>query len=205
MQDVIIMENIIPCICTAIPFITCLSYYSFGLIYADIIGQIFNGICQLYIVFRVQKKNMKILLGKSVHNIHKIVKTLKKSQPVTEVTELKSEYLGTDLLKVSASIKYDPDKISEMIIGHCISNIKDITLDPDEQQKIFDLILKFNRLMLTYNAEVIQNIEKDIQKVFKDASVINLEVSSLNIKKKYEHLPFIVLSESDSESKELKL
>ena len=164
-----------------------------------------NGIIQIYLGYSICRENIEILSGKSIKMKDKemIINILKNREEVSEIAEVKTEYIGTDSMKISATVKYDSMEISKNIIEILESEIQSISNDIKKQQEIRKLLIKSTDLLLTHTTEIIKNMEEDVQNIYPQATAIDLEFANSNIKTEFKGIISLSTS-SDDDSLEIK-
>lgn len=205
-QDAIITENVLALMGVSMPIFTSLMVYGSGLGWIDLIGEMSNGCIQLYLGYLICKENVEILSGRSISSTDKqrIINILKDREEVAEIADVKTEYIGTGSMKISAAVKYDSREVAKNIIEILEPDICKISHDSKKQQDIRNLLVKSTDLLLTHTTEIIKNMEEDVQLAFPNATEIDLEMAKSNIKNEYRGMVSLTTSESDDERPSLK-
>ena len=183
------------------PIITSVICYSSGLGWVDLIGEISNGIIQIYLGYLICKENVEILSGRSISKKDKqsIIHIMENREEVSEIADVKTEYIGTESMKISATVKYDSREIAKNIIEILEPDIQKITNDAKKREDVRNLLIKSTDLLLTHTTEIIRNMEEDVQRAFPNATEIDLELAKSNIKTEYEGVVSLTTSSSDDE------
>lgn len=168
-----------------------------GLHWIDLVGEISNGFIQVYLGAMICKVNIEILSGRSIASKDKmeIVKILKDRDEIADIAEFKTEYIGNDSVKISASIKYNSMEVAKNIIEVFEKDIQKITSDPAKQEEVRQLLIKSTDLLFTHTTEIIRNMEEDVREVYPNATEIDLEMAKSNIKREYQGM--VSLSSDD--------
>ena len=185
-QDTIIVENMMAVTGVCLPIFTSFLCYFTGLNFFDKAGSVLNGFLQIYLGYLISSENIKILAGQSLdpassQRMKNIIQSVKK---VASVEEVKSEYIGNDTLKMSATIVYDAKNISQNVINQLNDDIDRLYPDKKSKEKVHKLLEKITEITLKETSLVISNLENQIQQEFSQVVEVDLEVSKSNIIKK---------------------
>ena len=169
-----------------LPIFTSFLCYFTGLNFFDKAGSVLNGFLQIYLGYLISSENIKILAGQSLdpassQRMKNIIQSVKK---VASVEEVKSEYIGNDTLKMSATIVYDAKNISQNVINQLNDDIDRLYPDKKSKEKVHKLLEKITEITLKETSLVISNLENQIQQEFSQVVEVDLEVSKSNIIKK---------------------
>ena len=189
-QSAIVNENVLSLMGVCMPIATSLLCYLTGASWVDLVGEMLNGGVQVYLGVVIFTENAKILVGQSLAKAEadKVRYILEDREEVDSVETLKTEYLSNTSFKISATIRYDSEEISDNITEVLETDIQAITSDPQKQKAIRMLISKSTELVLTHTTEIIREMEADVQKEFPHVREIDLEQSKTNISKDYKGL-----------------
>ena len=182
-QDAIITENVLAIVGVSMPIFTSLAVYWTGLAWVDLVGEMSNGCVQIYLGYLICKENVEILSGRSIaiKDKQQIIGILKDREEVAEIADVKTEYIGTGSMKISAAVKYDAREVAKNIVETLEPDICRISINAKQQQEIRNLLVKSTDLLLTHTTEIIKNMEEDVQKAFPNATEIDLEMAKSNI------------------------
>jgi divalent metal cation (Fe/Co/Zn/Cd) transporter len=188
-QDVIITENVLAVLGVTIPIFTSLICYSTGIGSIDLFGQFLNGSIQVYLGYLINRQNYELLIGKSLNkkDTEILIDILQSREEIIGVESVKTE-LTNDLLKISAPLHYDSDKMGENVIKVLEQDVLKISEDKIKQEKIFKLLKKSTELYFTQTAQSVRTMEENIKKSYPDIVEIDLEKSASNISKDFEGL-----------------
>ena len=205
-KDAIITGNVLALAGVSMPIFTSLIVYGSGLGWVDLAGQMSNGCVQIYLGYLICKENVEILSGRSIGLVDKqrIIGILKDRVEVAEIADVKTEYIGTGSMKISAAVKYNAGEVAKNIIKTLEDDIRNTSSSEKKQQDIRKLLEKSTDLLLTHTTEIIKNMEEDVQKAFPNATEIDLEMAKSNIKSEYEGVVSLTTSSSDDERASLR-
>lgn len=139
-------------------------------------------------------------MGKS--DIAALKNLMEDREDVDGVDTLKTEYLGTHTLKISANVKYDFEEISEKLVLALEKEVAQIGKTENQRELIRKILVKSSDSVLAHTTDIIKDVENDIKKEFPHITEIDLEQSKSNIHEPYRGLMSLTSSESESEENE---
>lgn len=181
-QDAIITENVLAVLGVTMPVATSFLCYLTGLAWLDLVGEMCNGVVQIYLGYLICRENTHILMGKGVQKLDfdKILQILKSRKEVKDVIDLKTKW-SNEVLLISATVNYDEGKIAENITEALDADIIKITSDEAKQKKLKNLILKSTFEFIHHTDNLVKTMEKDVRKYYPNAEFIDIEKCHSNI------------------------
>ena len=100
------------------PIMTSVMCYATGAVWMDLLGELLNGCVQIYLGVLICSENVSVLMGQSMssEDLRKIQSVLKKKKDLINLEHLKTSYIGSDQLKISASFKYCKSEINQKLL-----------------------------------------------------------------------------------------
>lgn len=132
-------------------------------------------------------ENTRILVGRSIglKDTQLIRGLLLSREDIDSVESIKSEYLGSHAMKVTAEIKYNTLGISEKVLLLLTNDISALARTPKQQQEIRKILEKGTDALLTHTTEVLKALEPALQEKYPHIIEIDLEQSKANVDSVY--------------------
>lgn len=172
-----------------LPIFTSFICYFSGYGVFDTVGSILNGALQIYLGYMLSADNIKILAGQSLdpQSTEIIIKLIEKNKKVKSVEEIKTEMLGFEAMKISATIKYNSQAIGEEIINELGDKIDIVCKNPEDKEVVKKIIKKTIEETLSQTSQSIKDMEVVIYEKFPYVVDVDLEISKNKVFKDKGH------------------
>lgn len=186
-MDAIVAENILSMVGVFVPLVTSGTIFMLGWEWVDNVGELINGILQIYLGYKITNENVCIIMGRSMskEELNNLLHVINDRENVADITHLKSVYLNSDQLSIQGTVKFDPQIIGEKVAGFLTEEAKKRGFDDERLQKVQELLVQATDETLTEMTECIRTAETSINMNYPFISQIDLEQGPTNIDKHY--------------------
>ena len=115
----------------------------------------------------------------------RVKQILEAQDHIAAVQAIKTEYLGTQSLKISAAVRYESDAVAEKVVGVLADEIQRLAQNPHQQEQLVKLLKKSSCIAITHTTEVVKELEAAIREALPNVVDIQLEQSKANIREEY--------------------
>lgn len=101
-QDAIVSENILSIVGVFVPLMTSGTIYLCGMEWIDNVGEMINGILQIYLGYKITNENVGIIMGRSMskEELTDLLVVIDDREKVADITHIKTVYLDSDQLSI---------------------------------------------------------------------------------------------------------
>jgi len=137
-MDAIVAENILSMVGVFVPLVTSGTIFMLGWEWVDNVGELINGILQIYLGYKITNENVCIIMGRSMskEELNNLLHVINDRENVADITHLKSVYLNSDQLSIQGTVKFDPQIIGEKVAGFLTEEAKKRGFDDERLQKV---------------------------------------------------------------------